>query len=477
MASSYVVSGRPNSTVRLSCHRFYQLPETEVRLNVDEIRVNDEVQPIGWDRRYGMLFFSERALLYGPFSIPTAEDKFVFANMEGFLRDRGKKCIYRIFEAYTGVKLGKSGLRARPRDPATDRVYYFPSHYPNCIALSVLHFDGDSFGTCAALVYKFKSPDLAALAFKMLTETNSVPRRRRVSPLPPSASSHAQNTKQASSIRFGTIERNLIGRNSLKRSASRNVDLKNPPSWGESFIDFEGSRIKGNKSPVRLSRKDSKRRSKSFHRERKLSEVSPCRYCNQKRSHADGKTTTLGKGTLLIHCGRRYPLGLFHQIIDEMEEMIPFRFSKKSTSKLAISSSESSSDSNDIDGNNVDRNSNSTSSESVVELVFDRIRSSPKLNGTEITFRSPPPNRNGTKGDEENRNSTAVIRLSRQGNSDSEDDDQLDEEADEFRYLASPTKVIGDGTTVYNLYGRQRSEVGTTKLFHDSISTTDETQD
>ncbi|VDK33244.1 unnamed protein product [Taenia asiatica] len=470
MASTYVAASNPNPNVRVSYSRLYQLPER------DQFETNpalgDEAQPIGWDRRYGMLFFSERALLYGPYSVASAEEKFILSQFPNFMRDRGKKCLYRIFEAYTAVKLGRSGLRARPRDPATDRVYYFPSHYPSCIALSVLHYDGDSCRTCAALVYKFRSPEVAALAFKMLTDTNSVPRGRRTSlspatfPVAPIITNGSPNRtslrRNGSTSRIPEREIRIVAtRRSMRQPRSRLIDMPSSPHWGESYIDFE--------RPLKISRGRSQRRSKSRSKGRKEHmpiQCQNCCYCNHQCIHHGGgkkcisankgvgsKAPKIGDGTLLIVNGKKYPLSLLHELMGQFDEMVPaFRLGKPRSTSSSNSSSSSSDSINGagIDNNNAD--SCSGSSEPVVELVFDKLKNASKLSGTELAFCNRDPTRNGMHGDGEN--PVTVIRLSRQGHSDSEEEDN----GDGCGYLASPTKVLGDGTTVYNLYGRQKSE-------------------
>ncbi|KAL5103973.1 hypothetical protein TcWFU_007860 [Taenia crassiceps] len=491
MTSTFVAASNPNPNVRVSYSRLYQLPDR------DQFETNptpdDEAQPIGWDRRYGMLFFSERALLYGPYSVASAEEKFILSQFPNFMRDRGKKCLYRIFEAYTAVKLGRSGLRARPRDPATDRVYYFPSHYPSCIALSVLHYDGDSCRTCAALVYKFRSPEVAALSFKMLTDTNSVPRRRRTSlspatfPVAPiltsSSPTRASFRRRGSTRRVQEREIKITpSRRSMRQPGSRQIDIQSSPHWGESYIDFEG--------PVKISRGRSQNRSKSRSKGRKEQvpmQHQNCCCCNHHCIHrgsgktcisaskcVDGKAANIGIGSLLIVNGKKYPLSLLHELMSQFDEMMPaFRLSKPKPKSINNSSSTSSSSDgiNEIGIGKNNSESYSGYSEPVVELVFDKLKNTSKLNGTEMTFRNRATSRSGVHGD--GGNPVTVIRLSRQGHSDSEQED----DSNGCGYLASPTKVLGDGTTVYNLYGRQRSEDRNVKQFNDSTITTDETPD
>lgn len=470
MASTFVAASNSNPNVRVSYSRLYQLPERD-QFETDPA-LDNEAQPIGWDRRYGMLFFSERAFLYGPYSVASAEEKFILSQFPSFMRDRGKKCFYRIFEAYTAVKLGRSGLRARPRDPATDRVYYFPLHYPSCIALSVLHYDGDSCRTCAALVYKFRNPEVAALAFKMLTDTNSVPRGHRTSLSPatlPVAPILTNGSPTRTSLRRKGSTRRTQEREIkivapcrfMRQPRSRQIDVQSSPHWGESYIDFEG--------PLKMSRVRSQQRSKSRSKVRK--EQMPmqhqnCCCCNHQCIHHGGC------GTLLIVNGKRYPLSLLHELVGQFDEIVPtFRLSKPKSTSSSDSSSSSSESINEVGIGNNNADSYSGSSEPVVELVFDKLKNTSNLNGTEMTFRNQASSQNGGHGDGEN--PVTVIRLSRQGHSDSEQED----DSNGFGYLASPTKVLGDGTTVYNLYGRQRSDDRAVRQFNDSNFTADETPD
>ncbi|VDM31840.1 unnamed protein product [Hydatigera taeniaeformis] len=492
MTSTFVAASSPN--VRVSYSRLYQLPER------DQFETNptldDEAQPIGWDRRYGMLFFSERALLYGPYSVATAEEKFILSQFPNFMRDRGKKCLYRIFEAYTAIKLGRSGLRARPRDPATDRVYYFPSHYPSCIALSVLHYDGDSCRTCAALIYKFRTPEVAALAFKMLTDTNSVPRGRRTSLSPAtfpvaqfltkSSPTRAPSRRNGSTRRVQEREVKIAApRCSVRQSRSRQIDIQSSPHWGASYIDFEGSKRKL-ESPEKIFRGRSHHRSKSRSKGQKglvHLQHQNCCCCNHQCIHCGGvknchsaakglkgNIPKIEDGSLLIINGKKYPLSLLHELVDQFDETAPaFRLSESKSTTSSDSSS-----SNNINGVGVDNDSadsGSGSGEPVVELVFDKLKNTSKLNGTEMTFCNRVSSRNGMRGD--GGTPVTVIRLSRQGHSDSEQEDGING----CGYLASPTKVLGDGTTVYNLYGRQRSEDRTIKQFNNPTFTADETPD
>nr|CDS30527.1 conserved hypothetical protein [Hymenolepis microstoma] len=476
MTSTYVSSARLSANNQVGYRRLYEIPGND-SYDLTPI-LDDKVQALGWDRRNGIMFFSQIALLYGPFSVLSADEQYVLSQMPCFIYERGKKCQYRIYESYTGVKIGKGGLRVRPRDPATDRVYYFPSHFPNYIILSVLHFDDDRSSTCAVLVYRFKTADIASQAYTLLSETNNVPILGTSSSL---LRMEASSQIKRSSPNRMTMRRAPSNTLSTKQNRSREVEILSAmhSQLEQSSANLNGHRQKVS-SPTLFKRTGSKERSNS-NLKIKLQKSVPMKSSNQQcfcsacgHSIEDNRINGKGIGNLpqtnlgsfIILNGKNYPMNLFKEKLAQDDEPLPeVRLSRAKFTKQMSRGSSSRSDSvislsaNGISGKSrhvVVRNPNSESSsesyESVVELVFDKLR-----NKTIIAENLPIKNSVGI--DEVVGSSTAVTRLSRQGYSDSEED-MLDMfgGSRRNRRLTTPSQVIPDGTTVHDLYGRHRHE-------------------
>ncbi|VDL42413.1 unnamed protein product [Hymenolepis diminuta] len=471
MTSPYVPSARLSPNNRVSYRRLHEFSDNDCYDLTPP--TNDETQAIVWDRRYGIMFFSEMAIFYGPFSIPSTDEQYVLSQMPYFMQERGKKCQYRIYETYTGVKIGKGGLRVRSRDPATDRVYYFPSHFPNCIILSVLHFDGDSSSTCAVLVYRFKTAEIASRAYTMITETNSIPKRGRS---PRLLGMDASSQLSRSSPNRMTVRRTPSNdRNTILRNRSGGVDfqLATHSRLKQSSIDLNGCCRKVS-SPTLLKRTGSKRRSNSNYiikvqKSIPVKSSHQCCYCsacghrfadNRINIKENPNISPSNMGFFIILNGKRYPMNLFKEIMAQDAEQLPeFQFRKTKSAKQVSRSSSSRSDSvtsssadetSDQSRHAVVQNHNSESSseshESVVELVSDKLGKTSKIPESSTI-------KHGTGDEGIGRNSAAVIRLSRQGYSDS-DEDIFDRDHGGNERPTSPSRVIPDGTTVHALYGK-----------------------
>lgn len=477
MTSPYVPSARLNPNNRVSYRRLHEFSDNGCYDLTPP--TNDETQALVWDRRYGIMFFSEMAIFYGPFSIPSTDEQYVLSQMPYFMQERGKKCQYRIYETYTGVKIGKGGLRVRSRDPATDRIYYFPSHFPNCIILSVLYFDGDSSSTCAVLVYRFKTAEIASRAYAIITETNRVPKRGR-SPrlLGMDASSQLiRSSPNRMTVRRTPSNKALRDKNTIIRNRSGEVDLQlaTHSRLEQSSIDLNGCRRKVS-SPTPFKRTGSKRRSNSNYiiKVQKSIPVKSshqcCRCSASGHRFADNcinikenpNISLSNMGFFIILNGKRYPMNLFKEIMAQDAEPLPeFQFRKMKSAKQISRSSSSRSDS--ITSSSVDetsdqgrhavvqnRNSESNSEfhESIMELVSDKFSKTSKIPESSTL-------KNGIGVEGIGRNSAAVIRLSRQGYSDS-DEDIFDGDHRGNERPTSPSRVIPDGTTVHALYGKLR---------------------
>ncbi|VDO11997.1 unnamed protein product [Rodentolepis nana] len=447
MNSTYVSSVGLNPNNQVSYRRLYEVPGNDNYGLTPKL--DDEVLALPWDRRYGVMFFSQTALLYGPFSVLSTDEQYLLSQMPRFIQERGKKCQYRIYETYTGVKIAKGGLRVRPRDPSTDRVYYFPSHFPNHIILSVLHFDGDRSSTCAVLVYRFKTADIASQAYAMLTETNIVPT------LGPSSSQIRR-----SSLNRMTFMRKPPNNFPTARNRLGDAEIQSTlhPQLEQSCADLNDRQQKVS-SPTLCKRTGSKERNKSHHQvklQKSMQMKSSSQRCfcgacghgiedhlaNGKKVRNSPQTNT---GSFFILNGKNYPLKVFREKITQDDEpLLEVRLSGMKFTKQMNRSSSSCSDSA--------TSLSSESYESVVELVFDKIR-----NKTKIAENLPTKKPVGI--DVVGRSSTTVTRLSRQGYSDSEED-MLDTLGDSKRNgrLTTPSQVIPDGTTVHDLYGRRRYE-------------------
>ncbi|KAM3180975.1 hypothetical protein ACTXT7_015257 [Hymenolepis weldensis] len=477
MTSPYISSAQLNPNYRVSYRRLHGFSDN----NCYDLtsKIDAETQAIAWDRRYGIMYFSEMAIFYGPFSIPSTDEQYVLSQMPYFMQERGKKCQYRIYETYTGVKIGKGGLRVRSRDPASDRVYYFPSHFPNCIILSVLHCNGDSSSTCAVLVYRFKTAEIASRAYTMITETNSVPKQGRFPRLlgMEASSQLSRSSPNRMTVRRTPSNKVLRDKNTLIRNRSEEVDrqLATHLRLEQSSIDLDGCRRKVS-SPTLFKRAGSKRRSNSNHiiKVQKSIPVKSshqcccCSACEHRSSDnriniKENPNISLSTmGSFIILNGKRYPMNLLKEIMTQDVEPLPeFQFRKMISAKQISRSSRSRSDSvtsssanetNDQGRHAVVQNHNSESSseshESVVKLVSDKLGKTSKIPES-------PTLENGIGVEGIGRNSAAVIRLSRQGYSDS-DEDIFDGDHGGNGRLTSPSRVIPDGTTVQALYGKLR---------------------
>ncbi|KAM7533545.1 hypothetical protein Aperf_G00000126583 [Anoplocephala perfoliata] len=500
MTSTCVSSIRPNSSIQLNCNHLHHSPD---RVNYDiNTPASDEAQPIGWDRRYGVMLFSEKALLFGPFLILSADEQYILSQMPKFTQRKGKKCLYCIFEAYTAVEMGESGLRARLRDPATDQVFYFPSQYPNYVILSVLHFDGDSFNTCAVLVYKFRSAEIASQAFKMLTDTNSVPQRRK-SPKPSRLEPISRiivlpnrpSSKRLSIHRSPSRSRKAHSR---PRTRQINVHSAKQPQWDESSDDSEPCE-RNVLIPIRISRFESRPRSSSNknHSPRQqlmdanLQLIYYRRHSPDKNQKTNGNGASLGVGnkTVIILNGKKCPL---RNVVEETDVMMPaYRLvkmnastdSESSSSSSSSGSSSSSTSQSSSSSQNTQESidlvknvatedyrdkfsvSNTETSKSTVEAVTEKRENSPEGIEYEYAYSDWTGNRSGGGN-----NSATGIQLSRQVLSDDEEDTPVESLINnDLGRMSPPAGFIGDGTTVFNLYNKWQ-KAGQTSLNEENVT-------